>query len=102
MSRKWTHLVRFLAEEDGQIHLGQVDAQKWPDVGLATFKGEKVDAKLVTGSVYDGVVTNRTMHISQVPSHLIHTTNNTLKWFVADSSSHLSQWMKSPSFAAWD
>jgi hypothetical protein len=66
MSRNWTHLVRFLAEEDGQIHLGQVDTKKWPDVGLATFKGEKVDARLVTGSIYDGVVTDKIMHISHV------------------------------------
>ncbi|KAI1619334.1 hypothetical protein EDD37DRAFT_597359 [Exophiala viscosa] len=66
MSQQWTHLVRFLAQEDGQIHLGQVDATKWPDVGLATFKGEKVDARLVTGSIYDGVVNQRIMHISQL------------------------------------
>ena len=66
MSPPWTHLVRFLAEEDGQIHLGQVDAKKWPDVGLGTFKGEKIEAKLVTGTIYDGVVTDKIMHISKV------------------------------------
>lgn len=66
MSPSWTHLVRFIAEEDGQIHLGQIDEKKWPDVGLAMFKGEKVTAKLVTGSIFDGVVTEKVMHISHV------------------------------------
>jgi len=66
MFPNWTHLLRFIGEEDGQIHLGQADAKKWPDVGLATFMGEKVDVNLVTGTIYDGVVTDRVMHISQV------------------------------------
>ena len=56
MAPSWTHLVRFIAEEDGQVHLGQVDAKKWPDIGLATVNGQKVEAKLVKGSIFDGVV----------------------------------------------
>ncbi|KIX99413.1 uncharacterized protein Z520_04989 [Fonsecaea multimorphosa CBS 102226] len=68
MAPTWTHLVRFVAEEDGQTHLGQVDATKWPDVGLSVFNGEKVDVKLVTGSVFDGIVTNKTFHISKLLS----------------------------------
>ena len=66
MSGAWTHLVRFLAEEDGQEHLGQVDAKRWPDVGLALEKGEKITVNLVQGSVFDGVVTEKTMTIAQV------------------------------------
>ena len=66
MSAPWTHLVRFLAEEDGQIHLGQVDHGKWPDIGLATYNGERVGVKLISGSVFDGAVTSTTMHISKV------------------------------------
>jgi len=62
----WTHLIRFLAEEDGQIHLGNIDAKKYPDVGLSTFKGEKVIANLVNGSVFDGVVLKKTMTVKQV------------------------------------
>jgi hypothetical protein len=46
----WTHLVRFVAEEDNQVHLGNVDAAKYPDVGLSTFNGERVAVNLVTGS----------------------------------------------------
>lgn len=66
MSRNWTHLVRFLAKEDGQVHLGQIDAKKVPDVGLALEKGEAVSANLVTGGVFDGVVTERSLTISHV------------------------------------
>jgi hypothetical protein len=66
MHPSWTHLLRFLAEEDGQIHLGQVDSKKWADVGLAIYNGDRVDVKLVTGTVFDGAVTNTTMHISKV------------------------------------
>jgi len=64
----WTHLVRFIAEEDGLIHLGNIDASKYPDVGLSTFKGEKVAANLVTGSAFSGTVTEKVMHIKQLLS----------------------------------
>lgn len=64
----WTHLVRFIAEEDNQIHLGNVDASKYPDVGLSTFKGEKVAVSLVAGSAFYGTVTDKVMHVKQVGS----------------------------------
>jgi 2-keto-4-pentenoate hydratase/2-oxohepta-3-ene-1,7-dioic acid hydratase in catechol pathway len=66
MARSWTRLVRFLAEEDGQIHLGEVDASQCPDIGLATFERKKIPVKLVTGSVFDGVVTSTVMHVTQL------------------------------------
>lgn len=66
----WTHLIRFIAEEDGQIHLGQVDASQHPDVGLAVEKGEKVTARLITGSAFDGVVTDRVLNVSRLLSPL--------------------------------
>ncbi|TQS33119.1 hypothetical protein Golomagni_06548 [Golovinomyces magnicellulatus] len=66
----WTHLIRFIAEEDGQIHLGQVDAAQHPDVGLAVINGEKVTAKLITGSVFDGVVTEKTLQVARLLSPL--------------------------------
>lgn len=68
MAPCWTHLVRFIAEEDGQIHLGQVDAKKWPDIGLAIVNNQRVEALLVRGSVFDGVVGETILHISQVRS----------------------------------
>lgn len=68
MAPGWTHLVRFIAEEDGQIHLGQVDAKKWPDIGLAIVNNQRVEVQLVKGSAFDGVVGETTLHISQVRS----------------------------------
>ncbi|KAJ5198602.1 uncharacterized protein N7498_007719 [Penicillium cinerascens] len=65
MAQYWTHLVRFIAEEDGQVHLGQVDSTQFPDVGLAMLNGEKVTVKEIKGSVFDGVVQNRVQNVSQ-------------------------------------
>lgn len=67
MSPTWTHLIRFVAEEDGLVHLGQVDPERFPDVGLATLRGDKISAKLITGDVFDGVVTDKTLHVAKVP-----------------------------------
>lgn len=65
MAPSWTRLIRFVAEEDGHIHLGQVDADI-PDVGIAAFKGIPISAKLIEGSLYDGVVSDTTMTVKQV------------------------------------
>src|SRR5579859_4060768 len=62
----WTHLIRFVAEETGQIHLGQIDAKEFPDVGLASFEGKKITAKEITGSIFDGVVTDKVLTVKQV------------------------------------
>ncbi|KAL2784707.1 hypothetical protein BJX66DRAFT_348133 [Aspergillus keveii] len=70
MSRTWTRLIRFIAEEDGQVHLGEVDARQVPDVGLAVLNGEQVIARLITGSIFDGVVTYKTLHVSRLLSPL--------------------------------
>ncbi|ERT01684.1 fumarylacetoacetate hydrolase [Sporothrix schenckii 1099-18] len=56
MAPNWTHLVRFLAQEDGQEHLGQIDNKKVPDLGLALDNGETVTAQVVEGDVFDGQV----------------------------------------------
>lgn len=63
---RWTHLIRFIAKEDGQVHLGQVDVDTNPDVGLAAFEGKDLAVQVISGSVYDGVVTSQTLHVAQV------------------------------------
>lgn len=70
MAPNWTHLVRFLAQEDGQEHLGQIDASKVPDLGLALEKGETVTAKVVEGDVFEGEVTDRVLTIGTLLSPL--------------------------------
>ena len=66
MPRSWTHLIRFIAQEDGQVHLGQIDPNLYPDVGLSTIKKQKVEAKLINASAFDGLVTEKTMTVTQV------------------------------------
>lgn len=67
---QWTHLIRFVAVEDGQIHLGQFDPSTIPDVGLATLSPDSnVRVQLINGSVFDGLVTDKTMTVKQVPFH---------------------------------
>jgi hypothetical protein len=66
MVASWTHLIRFVAEETGQIHLGQIDVKEYPDVGIASVEGKTIKAKEVTGSIFDGVVTDKLLTVKQV------------------------------------
>ncbi|PTB51416.1 hypothetical protein M431DRAFT_498667 [Trichoderma harzianum CBS 226.95] len=66
MARNWTHLIRFIADEDNQIHLGQVDPSVNPDVGLDTYNGKRVQARLIVGSAFDSTVTDKIMTVKQL------------------------------------
>lgn len=66
MSPSWTHLIRFIAEEDGLVHIGQIDSETFPDIGLATLRGDKISAKLINGTIFDGVVTDKIFHVAKV------------------------------------
>lgn len=66
MELNWSHLVRFIAEEDGQIHLGQVDASMYKDVGLSIFEGETVRVREITGDIFSGHVSTRALTIERV------------------------------------
>lgn len=51
----WTHLIRFIAKEDQQVHLGQlVDTSR--DVGKDSVDGIEIKAYLIRGSVFDGKI----------------------------------------------
>lgn len=66
----WTHLIRFVATENGQVHLGQlVDINQ--DVGLDVFEGREIKAFLIVGSVFDGEVTDTVLTVKYVslPQH---------------------------------
>ena len=61
----WTHLIRFVAAEDGQPHLGQlVDTSR--DVGMDTLDGRKTKAFLIVGSIFDGKVTETILTVKYV------------------------------------
>ena len=59
MSSNWTHLIRFVTQEDGQSHLGQEDPKTYPDLGIASFENKRIEAKLISGSIFDGLVTKK-------------------------------------------
>ncbi|KAI0797150.1 hypothetical protein C8Q75DRAFT_823759 [Abortiporus biennis] len=49
---QWTRLIRFVAAETGQVHIGQpVDASL--DVGLAAYQGRVIKAYEIIGSPFD-------------------------------------------------
>lgn len=51
----WTHLIRFIAKEDQQVHLGQlVDTSR--DAGRDSVDGIEIKAYLIRGSIFDGKV----------------------------------------------
>jgi hypothetical protein len=63
----WTHLIRFVAVEDHEIHLGQlVDTSR--DVGLDSLGDRKIQAYLINGSIFDGEVTKHVLTVKQVSS----------------------------------
>jgi hypothetical protein len=61
----WTHLIRFVAVEDGQTHLGQlVDTSR--DVGLDSVNGVEIKAYLIVGDVFTGTITKHVYTVSKV------------------------------------
>jgi hypothetical protein len=68
MAPQWTNLIRFIAEETNLIHLGQIDAKEFPDLGLASVEGKKIGAREITGTIFDGVVTDKVLTVKQVLS----------------------------------
>jgi hypothetical protein len=61
----WTHLIRFVANEDGQNHLGQlVDTTR--DVGVDTFEGKRVEAYMIIGTIFEGQITKTILTVKYV------------------------------------
>lgn len=63
----WTHLIRFVALEDDQIHLGQlVDTSR--DVGIDSLEGAEIKAYLVNGDIFTGTVTKHVYTVKRLLS----------------------------------
>lgn len=61
----WTHLIRFVAVEDHQSHIGQlVDTSR--DVGLDSFEGREIKAYLINGTIFGGEVTKTVLTVKHV------------------------------------
>ncbi|OKL61072.1 hypothetical protein UA08_03340 [Talaromyces atroroseus] len=62
MPSSWTHLVRFIAVEDRQEHLGQlVDTTR--DAGRDSVDGKEIAVYLIDGTIFDGRVTKEILHV---------------------------------------
>lgn len=60
-----THIIRFIAVEDGQLHLGQpTDISR--DVGLATYHQEELKAYLINGDIYNPELTSIVLTVRQL------------------------------------
>lgn len=64
---KPTHVIRFIANEDGREHLGQlVDTSR--DVGLDSVEGRTITAYEINGSIFNGEVTQHTLTVKHLLS----------------------------------
>ncbi|KAI2624442.1 5-carboxymethyl-2-hydroxymuconate isomerase [Xylaria nigripes] len=51
----WTHLIRFVAREDGRVHLGQlIDGSQ--DVGKDAADGREIEVYLLRGTIFDAKI----------------------------------------------
>lgn len=64
---KPTHIIRFIANEDNRIHIGQlVDTSR--DVGLDSVDGKEIKAYLINGTIFSGEVTKQVYTVKQLLS----------------------------------
>ena len=64
---KPTHIIRFIANEDSRIHIGQlVDTSR--DVGLDSVEGKEIKAYLINGTIFAGEVTQQIYSVKQLLS----------------------------------
>ena len=62
-----THIIRFIANEDHRVHIGQlVDTKR--DVGVDSVEGKEIKAYLINGSIFDGEITDKVYTVKQLLS----------------------------------
>ena len=65
--KKPTHIIRFVANEDGRVHLGQL-ASTNRDVGLDSVQGEIITAYEINGTIFNGEVTENALTVKHLLS----------------------------------
>ncbi|KAK5995926.1 Fumarylacetoacetate hydrolase domain-containing protein 2 [Cladobotryum mycophilum] len=86
----WTHLVRFVAVEDDQIHLGQlVDTTR--DAGLDALNEVQFPVYLIEGTIYDGKVTDKKLHVKQLLSPVTREECNYIRCLGLNYLDHASE-----------
>lgn len=64
---KPTHIIRFIANEDNRIHIGQlVDTSR--DIGLDSVEGKEIKAYKINGTIFSGEVTKQVYTVKQLLS----------------------------------
>ena len=66
----WTHLIRFVAHEDDQIHLGQL-LDTSIDAGFASVEGKEIKVKLLNGDIFNCIPTDHVYTVKRVSCVLI-------------------------------
>ncbi|GFF74693.1 fumarylacetoacetate hydrolase domain-containing protein 2 homolog [Aspergillus lentulus] len=90
MSPSWTHLVRFVATEDNHIRLGQlVDTNR--DVGKDSVNGVEILVYPIEGSIFDGRVTDKIMHVKQILSPVDSTQCNYIRCLGLNYTDHANE-----------
>lgn len=64
---KPTHIIRFVANEDDRVHLGQL-ADTSRDVGLDSVEGREITAYEINGSIFNGEVTQNALTVKHLLS----------------------------------
>ncbi|TQS31658.1 hypothetical protein Golomagni_08054, partial [Golovinomyces magnicellulatus] len=86
----WTHLIRFKAVEDGQVHLGQlVDTSR--DVGVDSVSGSTIKAYLINGDVFNGVVTDKVYTVSHLLSPIAREQCNYIRCLGLNYKDHAAE-----------
>jgi len=86
----WTHLIRFVAVEDHEIHLGQlVDTSR--DIGLDSFEGREIKAYLINGSIFNGEVTKHILTVKQLLSPVSKEDCNYIRCLGLNYSDHAQE-----------
>lgn len=90
-SARWTHLIRFVAEEDNHVHLGQlVDVNQ--DVGLATLDKKTVKAYPIQGDIFSGTVSSAsTLTVKQLLSPIAKDVCNYVRCVGLNYTDHADE-----------
>lgn len=75
---KATHIIRFIANEDNRIHLGQlVDTTR--DIGLDSVEGKEIKAYLINGTIFNAEVTSHVYTVKALLSPIAKEETNYIR-----------------------
>ncbi|KAN0120295.1 putative fumarylacetoacetate hydrolase [Hyaloscypha variabilis] len=86
----WTHLIRFVALEDHEVHLGQL-VDNTQDVGLSTLNNVEVKAYLIQGTIFNNVVTKHILTVKQLLAPVTKEDCNYIRCLGLNYSDHAKE-----------